>query len=957
MEFCAIKKLYNFIFNTLNSKVVNYRGEANMTTYKKDIFDLFDENTSEALRLFCQNINQADTDVFIVMAQKAICLFNVLQEQNHIRINNKTVISNFSLDYLQPNSLEGKKITIIDDIMISGTAVSFTANKAISCGANKNNINVIVLAIDTCYMRMQFINDLNENILKCDKYLEDNKCIKLSSDISNAFSYYGIPYDYDFPIYNNIKIDSNLHDSLFNNFFWDLYEISNDYHKKGDINTYLIFPKKVFLDDFYKSIGISFTNSVNFVLKLYIKNYTYGKSECSILPLCLFNEISKTNIDILFEMLCPTIKKNDYLPEAKTRCVQYSLSHKLFLYFNQKVSLTNDKNIYPKDVNILFGNSFGSKMYSDFLAVPNCCNNKEIAIECKNINQDVYDEFIGKSENSENSRDSKELERLNEIPSLLKPFIWWYDDKEIPVRTSLKKNPVDFLGDYNLVVKEKISRLKSGLSFNTLIKILNITSKDDQNALSIFIDRSIDLGILVPTIYYNEKNCTICRAYRHGEDLPFALADQIRLLKFLLVLENQIKDVNNSSNKQKLESGIAHVSFEKMIVAFYQIGLKQGNIFNRFLGFDDVKVMKPFLSVHGRVNGFVNPKVIKEKEIEEHFYSEQAKIKSKTEDKEDDYKYIKWLSAWLEDKDFISKEDTDDKTRIFIKKDNIEAYINRQSRNNIDNKIEDRIEKISSAISEWYNYTLYNWGKDRFKEDATALTSCENIYVFSSAIATEIHYFKNYWENQAEVAFNLDDFSVKKFAWEVTEQGLHSGRDKIDWYNDGRAQTVIDTIKKALKSFNNWNDFWNIDKKPDDTDKSDIKQEVDKAIGYLYFYSACYDCLNFEGFWEKNELPNTFSVYENKYSDQCKKNINLDKNLFAILTEISEIQKINDKKDKMREEISKVILHSERTVHKIECYIKASEHYYTVRYKSSLIFEVNPICAKKCDDYIMNVWN
>lgn len=390
-----------------------------------------------------------------------------------------------------------------------------------------------------------------------------------------------------------------------------------------------------------------------------------------------------------------------------------------------------------------------------------------------------------------------------------------------------------------------------------------------------------------------------------------------------------------------------------MIVAFYQIGLKQGNIFNRFLGFDDIDVMKPFLSVHGRVNGFVNPTEVKGKEIEEHFYSERAKIK----DKESDYKYITWLSYWLEDQNFISKSNTDDKSRIFINKNNINDYVDRQSRNNIDNKIAKRIEKIGSAISEWYNYTLYHWGKDRFKEDATALTSCENIYVFASAIATEIHYFKNYWENQAKKAFNLDDFSLKEFAWEVIEQGLHSGRDKIKWYNDGRAQTVIDTIKKSLKEFNDWSDFWNIDKKPDDTDKSEIKQEVDKAIGYLYFYSACYDCLNFEGFWEWNELPSKFDLYEKEYSQQCQKNENLDKNLFAILSQISKISKRNDKKNRIREEISKVIIHSERTIHEIEHCIKASEHYYTVRYKSSLIFEVDPICAEKCDDYIMNVWN
>lgn len=919
-----------------------------MTTYKKDIFDLFDSDTCDVLRLFCDHINQSDADIFIVMAHKAICLFNVLQEQNHIRINNKTIISSFSLDYLRPNSLEGKKITIIDDIMISGTAVSSTANKAISCGVNKNNINVIVLAVDTCYMRMQFINELHENILKCDKFLSDNKCIKLSSNLSNAFSYYGIPYDYDFPIYDNIRINNDRHNALFNNFFWDLFDISNDYQKEGAINSYLIIPKKVFLIEFYKSIGINFINSANFGIKVYIKNYTNDEKECIVTPLCLFNEVKESDIEVLFEFLNPIHKNVNYSPEAKTRYIQYYLSHKLFLQFNKKVSLKNDVNTNPNDVNMLFGNVFGNSVYSNLLDNSSFCNDKEIVIKCENINPEIYDEyadFIKKSKKS------------NDIPPLLKPFIWWYDSKEIPVRNYLKENPVNFFGDYNLIIKEKMPRLKSGFSFNTLVKLLNITSTDDKNALYIFINRSIDMGILVPTMYYNKKTKTICQAYRHGEDLPFALADQIRLLKFLLVLENKIKNINSSWDKENPNGGIAHVSFEKMVVAFYQIGLKQGNIFNRFLGFDNIDIIKPFLSVHGRVNGFINPKDIKEKGIEEHVYSEKIKIKGGNENEY--YEYIKWLSTWLEENKFIYKTDKDDKARVFIDKDSIEEYIKRESRNNIDKNICKNIRSIGITISKWYNYTLSHGGKDKFKEDATALTSCENIYVFSSAIATEIHYFKNYWNIQAKLAFALDDFSGSDFVRPVTEQSLKSGRDKKEWYDEGRAQNVIDTISNKIfeDSPYNWDEFWNVENKSKYPEGLEITEKLYEAIGYLYFYSACYDCLKHNGFWKINELPNKFKEYQNEYKKQCKKTERLEENLFDIFYEVLNIPDIYDKRKKIREEISKVIPCSEKTVREIECCMKSSEGYYTVRYKSSLIFEVNPICAKNCDEYIMNVWN
>lgn len=912
-----------------------------MTTYKKDIFDLFDENTSDALRMFCKNINQSDADVFIVMAHKAICLFNILQEQNYIDIGNRSAISNFSLDF-EIENLKDKKIVIVDDIMISGTAVSSTVNKATTlCGVDKNNISVIVLAVDTCYMRMQFINELQENVLKCNKYLSNDECIKLSSNISNAFSYYGIPYDYDFPIYNNIRIDSDRYNALFNNFFWDLYNTTNDYHIKGDVTSYLLIPKKVFLNEFYKTLGIKFINSVRFEIKVYIKHYMKNEKECTISPLCVFNEMEQSNIDKLFEALTPYHSKNDYSTEAKVRYIQFYLSHKLFLQFNKEISLVFNENINQNSMNALFGSAFGNRIYNKLLNDSNCNNDKKMAIKCENIDSNIYNDFIEKSNKS------------NTELSLLRPFMWWYDNKEIPVRNYFKENPTNFLTDYELIISKKLKRLKSGFSFKTLVKIFNITSENDENALSIFINRAIELGILVPTIYYNKEKRIACRVYRHGEDLPFALADQIRLLKFLLSLEQKIKNINRSWDSEDPEGGIAHVSFEKMIVAFYQIGLKQGNIFNRFLGFDNIDIMKPFLSVHGRVNAFVSPKDIKRKGIEEHFYSEKIQVEN------EEYEYIKWLSKWLNDKNFIYITGKDNKTRVFIEKERIIDYINSESRNNIDKNICEKIDAIGTVISKWYNFRIENGGKDEFKKDATALTSCENIYVFSSAIATEIHYFKSYWNKQAKEAFETDCFSENNFAYQVIEQALKSGRDKKGWYDVGRAKEVINTISNKIfkDQLFNWADFWNVETEQRYPVGYEITEKLYEAIGYLYFYSACYDYLKYDGFWEENKYPNTFFEYKDEYEKQCKMTEKLENNLFDIFDEIMTITDINKKRKKVREEISKVIPCSEKTVNDIEKCIKSSHSIYTVRYRSSLIFEINPICAKTCDEHIMRVWN
>lgn len=55
-----------------------------MFHYKKDIYDMCTLTSNRAMHLFCNEINNSDADVFIIMAHKAVQLFYVLLDQNHI---------------------------------------------------------------------------------------------------------------------------------------------------------------------------------------------------------------------------------------------------------------------------------------------------------------------------------------------------------------------------------------------------------------------------------------------------------------------------------------------------------------------------------------------------------------------------------------------------------------------------------------------------------------------------------------------------------------------------------------------------------------------------------------------------------------------------------------------------------------------------------------------------------
>ena len=274
---------------------------------------------------------------------------------------------------------------------------------------------------------------------------------------------------------------------------------------------------------------------------------------------------------------------------------------------------------------------------------------------------------------------------INQI--ILAPFLWWYDTKEIPVRKKLKDPIRHYIRDFESI-NDNLARLRCGFSLNTLLYLLcgNTSNKEAETFTSIFLDHAIDQGIIVPTIFHNTSKKYLCRAYRHGEDLPFGLEDECRLAYFLQRISQKIEGINQIPTMETMDGGLSEIAFEKIIVLFYQMGMRKGGIFNHFLGFDNIRILKPFLSLHGAIQAFVDPMEMKQLGIEKtHFYSEKDSTGRK---------YITWLTSWAKDQCFAwNSMDRDEKptSDVFLNGEKIAKYLCEHERSCINTTIAKRI--------------------------------------------------------------------------------------------------------------------------------------------------------------------------------------------------------------------------------------------------------------------------
>lgn len=236
----------------------------------------------------------------------------------------------------------GKKIAIIDDIVISGTSIASAVNKLLHIGVPEDDIDIIALARDKDYQTMRFESNTGRNTLCCDNILDDADCIKLSYLISKAFSFYGTPYDIDYPIYPAIDLHENKIQVFFNHLLWRTESTTNIDQQAGDVTPYILFPKQNVLSILWKKLDADLSDCVHIKIRAYVRRYPSGRLECSIVPMCLFNEIAESDLENLYAKYEPRLHRinpnKGGLLIAQMRYLEFYIAHQMYLVFNDVTS-------------------------------------------------------------------------------------------------------------------------------------------------------------------------------------------------------------------------------------------------------------------------------------------------------------------------------------------------------------------------------------------------------------------------------------------------------------------------------------------------------------------------------------------------------------------------------------------------------------------------------------------
>lgn len=841
-------------------------GSSSLTTFRNVFGDLgFNE-----IKRFCYRINSSNTEVFIVMARKAVCFMDVLVELGLIDNNftDKLVLTDRVLD-LSSTLLLGKKVTIIDDVIISGTTVAKTVSRLIDLGVSESSISIVALATSDTF-QMDFTSADGKYKLYDDansiKFSPRN-CVQLSSNVSKALTVVGHPYDIDFPAYDCFVVSQLQLKQIFESHLWECYDVQNRNHQSANIKVYTLLPNKSFLSSIWNVVGIDLNKVAHVKVRIFLKSHIEDTDyDCQIVPMVIFKEISEEGIQTVFDFCMREIDGSlkDNLncinkPSAKLRFIQFMIAA-----INAELFFSSMDIPVPNQHKTTFLRLFANVDFETFeIGLHNLlAGGKQRILHVLQCSDTVIN-MLGYVAPPSPSLSEITIFDVNML--LTAPLNYWYEKKERPTQKyfSTTKNYRDD------EIQKGFYRLEQGFSFNALESTIACFSAkyDVESIVSLYIDRAVDFGMIVPIIF--KDGTQYSRAYRHGEDFVFTEDDYHKLIYFLGTFFEGISRERGS---------LGHIATEKIIVLFLQSGLfKKDGFLNGFKNFDNEKeVLSVKYWIHGPVPVLLSQEATDEIE----------KINIITANN------VPWFTRKLAKDGIITEVVEQPKTSTNSKKGNlstriafsgIDKYKTSQEEIFENHKLD--IALLAELLSEWFVLAVKNKKSSQFTDYLTALTSCVTEETFASAILAELYIAKLDWEeSMVPVLFsnNIDEIcevirnTRKKTKERTVFTAINSARMKYRWVRGtrgfeiedianekiaddestpttGGAETVNDIVEEVKNLFlaegerfaaRDWERMW-LDYVSVDQSLSPINIHIVKAVRYAYVYNICHQILEF----------------------------------------------------------------------------------------------------------------
>ena len=505
-------------------------------------------------------------DVIIALSRKAPRLLELLSFFG-IDYGKTLVLTERSIYFIPKEFFVGKKVLILDDIIIVGTTIYDKLKGDFKeLRSHCNELAIRCLAIDTEWFQDKFFafDDVIKSPPEFEYGLKGKETAIFCNELVRSFRYLNKPYDIDYSIFYT-DIEESLLDSKK---IWidELYELSTVYQSEINRRQFTFIPPSGIIEDFVSlvlhpklkcSIGVGkcrlYYNTTNKqaafapMLTVSIENDGLISSEGPFNP--PFDAYNK-----LFNNITAINELDEYsLLKARYSLFWYILSYLWGINFASRNNLL-DKFKAPsmflkfQDMIYLFGHDIARNILDTFnrhfdetvnffeSAGVNILENYSEEFESfqppmkwdDEKAQKLYEQIKGYiDEQKEFLEDAYLIEKLAVVSEGLFYKVELETRKELNEKLKEVKSASDI--DELLNAIENFDRLKEGFTWGQIKGILDITGlinfeeKNVNLRLSLALDLLVDLGVIIPIQYFNEKKNRWERRYRFGED---ALAAQ-----------------------------------------------------------------------------------------------------------------------------------------------------------------------------------------------------------------------------------------------------------------------------------------------------------------------------------------------------------------------------------------------------------------------------------------------
>lgn len=502
-------------------------------------------------------------DVAIYMARKAICLFDALMENDEIHPTACHIISSRVIDYDGLERFKGKKIAVIDDVVVKGTSIKRVAEKL---SERDVTADYYVIACEESFAHsfiQQYIR-LNKSY----NHYTQSDIYKLSGLITQYIEASMRTFNVDSPIYE-ISAAVDAIDSIIDGV--DVMSTTDNTHtadtmnsvdmvnkllrENGAINLTSAIQRKYGIsnqDLYFRFTGDESENPIKGVLRKSTLKIRFYQKEGRItaVPFVLLPECSLTVLEELYAFI-ETDEIDDLVQcgnenirnENKYKIVSYLMATALFCSFARK-----------------FGIGYKSKEYFDIIQFDMaicralkpeqfeylCSNCNEIEICQVEFSQFDFPYFIKAAYEYITSINPEEL-----------PYTNWKGEY-------IGKTDSDEPGFINQIV----------FSFKDLYRGIETDQIKGKYAyVSSIIDVLIDKGFVVPSIVHIGDD-QILRAYKMGEYSKLTREQWYSFVKMVSIYQGYVR------------RSLDRTEFEKLCVLFFRMQINLHN-FGEETEFDD----------------------------------------------------------------------------------------------------------------------------------------------------------------------------------------------------------------------------------------------------------------------------------------------------------------------------------------------------------------------------------